>query len=72
LLIPSSRAFTWTAKFPELAQAIPEQRLDGIKDESRVEDELVLRGVEFEGFPRQGKQLVHHAREVPDGEHHVN
>jgi hypothetical protein len=23
-------------------------------------------GVEFEGFPRQGKQLVHHAQEAPD------
>jgi hypothetical protein len=29
-------------------------------------------GVEFEGFPRHSKQLVHHAQEVPDGEHHVN
>ena len=29
-------------------------------------------GVEFEGFPRQGKQLAHHAREVPNGKHHVN
>ncbi|MGA2401079.1 MAG: hypothetical protein ABSG91_05150 [Syntrophobacteraceae bacterium] len=29
-------------------------------------------GVEFEGFPRRGKRLVHHAQEVPDGEYNVN
>ena len=28
--------------------------------------------VELEGFPRRGKQLVHHALEVADGEHPVN
>lgn len=28
--------------------------------------------VEFEGFPRHGEQLVPHAQEAADGEHHVN
>ena len=28
--------------------------------------------VEFEGFPRHGKQLVSQAQEAADGEHHVN
>jgi hypothetical protein len=28
--------------------------------------------VEFEGFPRHGKQLVPHAQDAADGEHHVN
>jgi hypothetical protein len=37
-----------------------------------IEDELVLSGIEFEGFSRHGKQLVPHAHEAADGEHHVN
>ena len=28
--------------------------------------------LEFEGFPGRGKQLVPHAQEAADGEHHVN
>jgi len=28
--------------------------------------------VDFEGFPRQGKQLVHHAHEAADGGRHTN
>ena len=39
---------------------------------TQTEDELVLRGMEFEGFSRHGKHLVPHAHEATDGEHNVN
>jgi hypothetical protein len=32
----------------------------------------MLSAVEFEGFPRHGKQLVLHVREAADGEQHLN
>ena len=60
------------AKFPEMAQAIPEQRLGRLPDEPRLEHEPVLSGVEFEDFPRHGKQLAPHVHEAVVGEHHAN
>ena len=60
------------AKFPEMAQAIPEQRLGALQDEPRLEHGPVLGGVEFEGFPRHDKPLAPHTHEAADGEHHAN
>jgi len=65
LLIPSSPALTWMTKFPDMAQVITEKRLGGLQDQPRFEQEPILGGVEFEGFPRHGKHLVPHARKPP-------